>query len=81
MTPDAMEQRRQSAGQMITVARSQLHKMTREELAKKVNCSVADIKSLESGNPTCDFDTIVRICEVIGIPESEYIIFDPGVIF
>ena len=81
MTPEMMDRDREELGRTIRQRRSDVLGLTEEELADLSACTAKDVSSLEAGNPVCDYSTIRRICDVLGIPEGQTIIYDPGVIF
>ena len=81
MTSNEMERLRKQFGRMVRSERTGGAELSVEELAERAACDTSAVISLEAGDPSCDYPTILRICAVLGINEDDAIIFDPGVLF
>ena len=81
MTPELMEQEKRKLGALVRAARTRMAKMSVDELALKVGCEATEVTSLERGDATSDFETILGICRELNISEDMAVIYDPGVVF
>lgn len=81
MTSDQMNQQKKQFGLLVKAARRHGGFGSYADLAASVNCSIEDIKSIEVGNATCDYATILRVCSVLGIPSDAAEIYDPDIIY
>ena len=76
-----MGQQMKQFGTLLKAARTRGGFGSHADLAASVGCSAEDIASIEAGNATCDYATILRVCSALGIPSNAAEIYDPNNIF
>jgi transcriptional regulator with XRE-family HTH domain len=81
MTPEIMDEERRNFGLLVRAIRTRMKSLSVAELADRAQTNKAAITSVESGNAACDYETIVRICNELGIDEEKAIIYRPDIIF
>ena len=76
-----MDQEMKQFGLLVKTARARGGFGSHADLAANVDCSAEDIASIEAGNATCDYATILRVCSALGIPSKAAEIYDPNIIY